>query len=122
ERLNQEHMDTQIHLEELEKQDKALLKGTLVEANEAPYLHDKANTASYYVKLKNEQGEEQEIWGVDLKRALEENNAEIGTRIGIANDGHEPLVINDDKGEEIEVKRNLWRIENEKELETSESE
>ncbi|RDV11121.1 hypothetical protein DXT99_25240 [Pontibacter diazotrophicus] len=92
--------------------------GELLAHGAAPYNHDDNNNMSYYIRIKTAQGEK-ELWGVDLKRALEAGGAEIGQRIGIENLGQQAVsaVVKDfdEKGnvvgtKTVETHRNGWDV------------
>ncbi|ERT14914.1 LPD7 domain-containing protein [Photorhabdus temperata] len=46
------------------------MEGKIVKHGAAPYLNKEGNSASYYVVLKNKQGQESTQWGVGLRNAL----------------------------------------------------
>jgi hypothetical protein len=58
--------------------------GRFVDHGAAPYRHDARNDMSYFVRIETPGGE-QDIWGVDLKRALRESltRPQIGDEIGL---------------------------------------
>ncbi len=69
--------------------------GMLVEHGVAPYEHKPGNRDSYYVTLEDSDGQQRTIWGVDLKRAIEEARPNIGDRIGLKHDGSETVTLPD---------------------------
>ncbi len=94
--------------------------GVLLEHGSAPYKFNvDDNRSNYYAKLKTSKGEEV-IWGVDIKRAMQENAPAIGEPILLAYQGAKPVkvwaAVKDDKGrvvgqEEITTNRNTWLAE-----------
>jgi hypothetical protein len=91
----------------------------LVAHGEAPYLHDKTNSDSYFVTTRDSSGTEKTVWGIDLPRALEESGAQIGDQVSLANLGKRWVTVNapvkDAAGnvtgyEEREVHRNTWEV------------
>lgn len=95
---------------------------------EAPYLFDKNNTKSYFVKLADEKGEEKVVWGADIKRAISETDTKKGDFIKIENKGRNPVTIKymdkDEQGQSVqkekEVHRNTFQI-TKQQIEKSES-
>jgi hypothetical protein len=88
---------------------------TLVKHGSAPYLNDKANSASYYAELSNGQVK----WGIGLKDAIETSGAKIGDTVDVSQTGNKdvivPVQIKDDQGvvvstEQRDVKRNEWLV------------
>ena len=63
---------------------KGPITGRLIDHGVAAYRHDPREPMSYFVKIETAQGE-REIWGVDLKRALQESltQPQIGDEIGL---------------------------------------
>ena len=59
-------------------------QGVLLEHGPAPYNWDPQESASYYVKLRTDAGNERTIWGTDLGRALAKSGAATGQRISLA--------------------------------------
>ncbi|WP_159952355.1 Ti-type conjugative transfer relaxase TraA [Rhizobium sp. 18065] len=80
--------------------------GILVEHGVAPYEHKLANRDSYFVTLEHGDGQQRTIWGVDLKRAIEEAQPNIGDRIGLKHDGSETVTLPDGTTAE----RNTWKV------------
>lgn len=95
----------------------SLIKGVLVEHGHANYQHDSENSKSYFVKIKDDAGEEREIWGVDLQRAIKESEAENGERIALSSESNETVTIDGDS-----LKKNHWSVKNEAELASFEAE
>ncbi|PHM51247.1 DNA primase [Xenorhabdus sp. KK7.4] len=101
----------------LEKVNK--LAGKLIEHGEAPYEHKEGNQSSYFVTLENSDGKQSKTWGVDLKRAITESEAQKGDNIELENLGRKPVTVKKDiqdkdgnviKTEEINTFRNKWEI------------
>lgn len=94
--------------------------GVLLEHGDAPYKFNKNEKRhNYFAKLKSADGE-QTIWGVDIKRAFEENAPRIGETILLAHQGSQPVTVSvdltDPKGqvvgqEKITTERNIWIAE-----------
>ncbi|WP_296105330.1 Ti-type conjugative transfer relaxase TraA [uncultured Agrobacterium sp.] len=80
--------------------------GILVEHGVAPYEHKPGNRDSYFVTLEHGDGQQRTIWGVDLKRAIEEARPDIGDRIGLKHDGSETVTLPDGTTAE----RNTWKV------------
>jgi putative DNA primase/helicase len=93
--------------------------GKLVEHGAAPFEFDKKNEPSYYARLATPQGEKV-VWGVDIKRAMEESKAQKGDDIALAFQGAMPVTLKvkdrDAEGKvvgekTIETHRNAWAAE-----------
>lgn len=93
---------------------------TLITHGKAKYLHDKNNTASYYVTTRDNNGKEKTLWGVDLQRALAESGAKIGDKIFINHEGKKDVIVDakvlDSSGQIVDVEkketiRNTWNIQ-----------
>ncbi|MXN49408.1 Ti-type conjugative transfer relaxase TraA [Shinella kummerowiae] len=80
--------------------------GRLVEHGAAPYEHNPDARESYFVTLENDKGEQRTVWGVDLKRALQETSSAIGDRIGLQHEGTTPVTLPDG----TQTERNSWRV------------
>jgi putative DNA primase/helicase len=100
-------------------QNQRVYVGKLLEQGEAPYEQDPKNEKSFYIKLETPKGEKL-VWGVDLKRALEEGQIQVGHDVVIANQGRKQVPITvkdrDASGAVISTNtlvthRNSWRIE-----------
>jgi len=66
---------------------------TLVDHGSAPYEHDKANTASYFVILKERNGTEKTLWGFDLQRVVRENGLSTGDKVHFTYNGSSEVDI-----------------------------
>ncbi|CAN7309046.1 DNA primase [Caballeronia sp. LjRoot34] len=94
--------------------------GQLLSHGPAPYQNDRENSDSYYAVVLNRTGKERIVWGVDLERAIEESNANIGDTVSLENLGKRwvtvEIPVRDAAGkvvdvEEKEVYRNTWRVD-----------
>ena len=92
--------------------------GQLVSHGVDHYEFDKKNEANYYVKLQTPAGEKV-VWGVDLRRAVEESRVKAGDSITLEHRGIQPVTVmvkdrdasNKVVGEHAEVvKRNSWHV------------
>ncbi|WCA60700.1 Ti-type conjugative transfer relaxase TraA [Agrobacterium tumefaciens] len=80
--------------------------GRLVDHGVAPYEHNRQARENYFVTLENDKGERHTVWGVDLKRAMQEASPQIGDRIGLQHEGATPVTLPDG----TQVQRNAWRV------------
>ncbi|MBD8688650.1 MULTISPECIES: Ti-type conjugative transfer relaxase TraA [unclassified Rhizobium] len=80
--------------------------GRLVDHGAAPYEHNPKARESYFVMLENDKGEQRTVWGVDLKRALQEASPQIGDRIALQHEGATPVTLPDG----TQTQRNAWRV------------
>ncbi|MEW9539106.1 Ti-type conjugative transfer relaxase TraA [Agrobacterium radiobacter] len=80
--------------------------GRLVDHGIASYKHNPQSRDSYFVTLENDKGEQRTVWGVDLKRAMQEASPAIGDRIGLQHEGATPVTLPDG----TQVQRNAWRV------------
>ena len=80
--------------------------GRLVDHGVAPYEHNPQSRDSYFVTLENDKGERHTVWGVDLKRALQEASPKIGDRISLQHEGATPVTLPDG----TKAERNAWRV------------
>jgi Ti-type conjugative transfer relaxase TraA len=87
-------------------QDEFTNVGRLVDHGAAPYEHNRQARESYFVTLENDKGDQRTVWGVDLKRALQEASPEIGDRIGLQHEGATPVTLPDG----TQTERNSWRV------------
>lgn len=95
------------------------LAGKLIEHGSAPYEHQEGNQSSYFVTLENSDGKQSKTWGVDLKRAITESEAQKGDYVELENLGRKPVTVKKDiqdkdgnviKNEEINTFRNKWEV------------
>ena len=87
-------------------QDEFTNAGRLVDHGAAPYEHSPEARESYFVTLQNDEGDQRTVWGVDLKRALQEASPAIGDRIGLQHEGATPVTLPDG----TQTERNSWRV------------
>ncbi len=80
--------------------------GRLVDHGVAPYEHHRQARENYFVTLENDSGERRTVWGVDLKRAMQEASPAIGDRIGLQHEGATPVTLPDG----TQAERNAWRV------------
>jgi Ti-type conjugative transfer relaxase TraA len=80
--------------------------GRLVDHGIAPYEHNPQSRVSYFVTLENDKGERHTVWGVDLKRAMQEASPATGDRIGLRHEGATPVTLPDG----TQAERNAWRV------------
>ncbi|UYZ09011.1 Ti-type conjugative transfer relaxase TraA [Agrobacterium salinitolerans] len=80
--------------------------GRLVDHGVAPYEHNPQSRESYFVTLENDKGERHTVWGVDLKRAIQEAKPKIGDRIFLQHEGATPVTLPDG----TQAERNAWRV------------
>ncbi len=80
--------------------------GRLVDHGIASYEHNPQSRDSYFVTLDNDKGERRTMWGVDLKRAMQEASPKIGDRIGLQHEGATPVTLPDG----TQAERNAWRV------------
>ncbi len=80
--------------------------GRLVDHGIASYEHNPQSRDSYFVTLENDKGEQRTVWGVDLKRAMQEASPAIGDRIGLRHEGATPVTLPDG----TQAERNAWRV------------
>lgn len=95
--------------------------GQLVAYGEAPYRHDPAQSASYFVTVKDAAGQERTSWGVGLKEAMRDSQTApaVNDVIGIRRTGTTPVTVVqrsvDENGEiiaqTIDAKRRGWQVE-----------
>lgn len=92
-------------------------RGELLEHGPAPYQFRKGAAENYYVRYLDASGEEKVVWGVGLRRAIEESKAEKGDRIELSRKGREKVeverAVRDNQGKVVgRVKkvthRNVW--------------
>lgn len=83
------------------------------------YNHDKDEKMNYFVKLETAQGEKT-VWGIDLKRAMEEGKPKVGDEINVEYNGHKMVEVEalkrNEQGkiigrETITSPRNEWIVE-----------
>ncbi|UXU06437.1 Ti-type conjugative transfer relaxase TraA [Agrobacterium tumefaciens] len=80
--------------------------GRLVDHGVAPYEHNRQARENYFVTLEDDKGERHTVWGVDLKRAMQQASPAIGDRIGLQHEGATPVTLPDG----TQAERNAWRV------------
>ncbi|MGE8051324.1 LPD7 domain-containing protein [Pseudomonas monteilii] len=80
-------------------------EGVIVDFGPAPYLFDKKQSKSFYVKLRNSDGEERVTWGVDLARVFRENEIGAGDTVTLNNLGRKQVTV------EVPVRGSDGRVE-----------
>jgi putative DNA primase/helicase len=96
--------------------------GTLLAHGADNYRFSPHEDVSYFVKLRDDDGQEHTLWGKDLERALRDSKSapKIGDRIGISHAGQEAVTVSkqerDQEGRvlreyELKTHRNDWTIE-----------
>ena len=93
--------------------------GAVLEHGSAPYEFDKDKERSYFVRLDTAQGEKV-VWGVDLKRAVDQGEVVKGDNVAIAYHGQQQVKVlvkdRDPAGKvtgerEVVTNRNTWAAE-----------
>lgn len=95
-------------------------KGALTDFGQAPFNHDPENENSFFVSLRDLSGHDRTVWGVDLSRALQEAEAEVGDVLTLYSVGRREVIIEketlNDSGhletKEIQAKRTEWLVVN----------
>ncbi|PMS15602.1 hypothetical protein C0Z18_26660 [Trinickia dabaoshanensis] len=96
------------------------LSGELLEHGAARYQHKADASYSYFVRYRVSAGDEQTVWGVDLKRAMSESGAKVGDTVSLKNLGETPVTVDepvrDASGKVIgtqpkEAIRNTWEVQ-----------
>lgn len=81
--------------------------GEVMEFGEAPYKHDDANNKSYFVSLKQDDGQVKQIWGADLRN----QNFQVGEKVSISKSGvREGQEFQTKEGKNISHK-NMFNVE-----------
>lgn len=94
-------------------------EGTLIDHGAAPYNFDKDENNSYYVKLSDRAGKERVLWGLGLKKAIEDARAIPGDKIRLNNANTKGVRVvasirDVDRGSgqtAMEAHRNDWQAE-----------
>jgi hypothetical protein len=100
---------------------KGVSYGTLVAHGEAPFRHDATQSMSYFVTLKDADGQERTSWGVGLKDAIQKSqtNPAVNDLVGIHRAGSTPVTVAERSVDEdgvlvtqaIGAKRYDWEVE-----------
>jgi hypothetical protein len=103
------------------KTSKGVSYGTLVAHGEAPFRHDATQSMSYFVTLKDADGQERTSWGVGLKDAIQKSqtNPAVNDLVGIHRAGSTPVTVAERSVDEdgvlvtqaIGTKRYDWEVE-----------
>ena len=80
--------------------------GVLVDHGVAPFENDPNNRDSYFVTLAFREGEERTMWGVDLGRAMEKAQPQIGDRIALDHKGSTTVTLPDG----TTAQRHSWEV------------
>lgn len=92
---------------------------TIIDFGSAHYEHDATNPVNYFVKIAAPSGEEKELWGVDLERAVSDSGVERGDKADIQFLGKKEVIVQQHKRdtegkiigvEPIHTHRNEWGI------------
>lgn len=103
--------------------------GIIVDYGKDFYQFDKTNKESFFIRLQKNNGENVDIWGADLERALIDSKKKIGDKVQLENLGTQQVKVNaikrDEQGnvigeEYITAHKNEWLIKDYKEQEKSE--
>jgi hypothetical protein len=95
------------------------MSGTIINFGADNYQFQKDAKASYFIEVAKGDGSTRHVWGVDLKRALEESGFKIGDRVKLNNLGSQKvevdIPIKDENGvttsyEKKMVDRNTWEV------------
>ena len=87
------------------------LSGSLVDYGEAPYQHNPAKKASYYVTVADTNGESKTQWGVDLRKAVSESGVQTGDNITLRRVETKEVTVEDEHGVMVPAKRASWVID-----------
>lgn len=88
---------------------------TLIEHGAAPYKHKEGATDSYFARLRLPGGQETEVWGVDIPRALEEAGIDTGDTVNLKRIGSQAVTIQHEDADgtttEKVVQRVMWKAQ-----------
>jgi len=93
-------------------------RGVLESHGAAPYQDKPDGSKSYYVRLRDPEGQVHTHWGVDLRRAVEESGVKPGDAVQVAREGRKPVTVKirevDAAGKatypEKTVQREVWSV------------
>ncbi|WP_114815196.1 AAA family ATPase [Paraburkholderia kururiensis] len=94
--------------------------GELVARGAAPFEHQKGGSPSYFVRYRDDNGEERDVWGVELRAALDKLDPSLGQRIAITHEGRQLVTyripVRDEQGNitswtDKQRYKNLWNAE-----------
>lgn len=86
----------------------------LIEHGAAPYKRQEGAAESYFARLRTPGGQEAEVWGVDIKRALEDAGVNTGDQVSLERAGRQAVTIKEvgpDGVTEKTAHRNAWKAE-----------
>lgn len=87
----------------------------LIEHGKAPFKRQNGAAESYFARLRTPGGAESEVWGVDIKRALEDAGIDTGDQVSLERAGREAVTIKqvgpDGGVTEKTAHRNAWKAE-----------
>jgi len=95
------------------------LSGELLEHGSARYQHKPDASHSYFVRYRDDAGDERTVWGVDLRRAIDASGAKVGDAVSLKNLGETPVSVQepvrDADGKVIRLEwkdtiRNGWEV------------
>jgi Large polyvalent protein-associated domain 7 len=95
-------------------------EGKVIAMGEAPYRFQKEADQSYYVQYERADGQVKEVWGKELKTAIEKEGVKVGDNVRIQVEGAKAVTVDskqlDQQGklqriERIDTKRNEWKVE-----------
>lgn len=67
--------------------------GKIVEFGAAPYQFDDNNKQSFYIRLEKANGQQIDMWGVDLERALQKSGHQVGDMVQLVFQGTEKVAV-----------------------------
>lgn len=94
-------------------------EGKLVEHGPAPYQFNDKKSMNYFVKIETPEGEEQVIWGVDLRRAMAEAAPVKGDKVTLDYHGSVAVTVKEPQYDQagkfvgtvdVDTQRNEWRV------------
>lgn len=68
-------------------------RGKIIAHGSAPYMFDETKRLNYYITLCSEQGEDKTVWGIDLKRVVEETPLTVGDTVSLEFVGREAVIV-----------------------------
>ncbi|OXJ06721.1 DUF5710 domain-containing protein [Burkholderia sp. HI2500] len=95
------------------------MSGELLEHGSARYQHKPDASHSYFVRYRDDAGDERTVWGVDLRRAIDASGAKVGDTVSLKNLGETPVSVQepvrDADGKVIRLEwkeaiRNAWEV------------
>lgn len=88
----------------------------LIDHGPAPYKNEHGASQSYFARLRLPDGQETDLWGVDIERALVDAGVNTGDQLTLRRAGQQTVTIKERNADgnvigEREVKRNAWLAE-----------